>query len=96
MSAQELGGGVDHKVCAVFHGPDEIGGAEGVVYHQREPVSVGQRRKRIQVRNVAVGVAQGLHIDPSGIVPDGGLYLCQVVDVDEAGGDPEAGKGVGQ
>ena len=96
VPAQELRGGVDHKVRAVFDGADQIGGAEGVVHHQRETVPVGQLRKGVQVRNVAVGVAQGLHINPAGVFLDGRLHLRQVVDIDKTGGDPEAWQSVGQ
>ena len=81
VAADELGGGVDYHVGAVLNGPDEIGGAEGVVDDQRQAVPVGERCDGVDVGDIAVGVAQGLQIDGPGIGTDGGLQRRQIVGV---------------
>ena len=96
VAADELGGGVDHDVCAVLDGPDQIGGAEGVVDDQGQAVLVGDGGDGVDVGDVAVGVAQGLQVDCLGVVLDGALHLGQVVGVHKGGGDAVLGQGVGQ
>ena len=87
---------MDHHVGPVFDGPDEVGGAEGVVHHQGDAVAVGDGGNGVQIREVAVGVAQSLQVDRLGVGADGPLHLRQVVGVHKGGGDPEGGQGVGQ
>lgn len=41
MTANELGGRVNHDVRPMLDGPDQVGGAEGVVDDQRQAVVVG-------------------------------------------------------
>ena len=94
MAADEFGGGVDYDVRTVLNGPDEIGGAEGVVDDQRQAVLVGDGGDGINVGDVAVGVAQGLQIDGTGVVLNGVLHLGQVVGVYKGGGHAEVGQGV--
>ena len=94
MAADELGGGVDHDVCAVLDGTDQVRGAEGVINDQRQAVLVGDGCNGVDVGDVAVGVAQGLQIDGLGVGLDGVLHLGQVVGVHEGGGDAELGQGV--
>ena len=94
MAADELGGRVDHDVCAVLDGADQVRGAEGVVDDQRQAVLVGNGGNGINVGDIAVGVAQGLQIDGLGVGLDGVLHLGQIVSVDKGGGHAELGQGV--
>ena len=96
MAADEFGGGVDHDVRPVFNGPDKVGRTEGVVDHQGQAVLMGDVRDGVDVRDVAVGIAQGLQIDGLGVVLDGSLQLGQVVGIHEGGPDAVLGQSVGQ
>jgi len=94
VAADELGGGVNHDVCAVLDGANQVRGAEGVVDDQRQAVLVGNGGNGINVGDIAVGVAQCLQIDGLGVGLDGVLHLGQIVSVDKGGGHAELGQGV--
>ncbi len=96
VAADELGGGVDHHVRAVLNGPDQVGGAEGVVNDQGQAVPVSNGRHGVDVGDIAVGIAQGLNKNGLGIVLDRRLCLLQVVDVHKGGLHTVDGQGVGQ
>ena len=96
MAADELGCGVDHDVCAVLNGADQVGGAEGVVNDQGQAVTVGDLGNGVDIGDVGIGVAQGLNVDGLGVGLDGGFYLLQIVGIHEGGGDAVLGQGVGQ
>ena len=74
-----------HYVRAVFYGADQEGCAEGVVYHQRKAVLMGYLRYGVYVRNVAVGVAQGLDVYRLGVGFYGSFHFLKVVYVNECG-----------
>ena len=57
---------------------------------------MGQLRQRIDVRDVAVRIAQSLDVDGAGVVLNRGLHLGEVMDVYEARGDAEVGQRMGQ
>ena len=95
VTAQELGGRVDHDVGPVLDGPDQVGGAEGVVDDQGQTVAVGDLRQGVDVGDVGVGVAQGLDIQGLGVGLDGRLHLGQIVHVHKGGFDAVQGQGVG-
>ena len=96
MTADELGGGVDHNVRAVLNGADQIGRPEGVVDDQGQAVGVGNLRNGVDVGNVAVGVAQGLQVNGLGVGLNGGGDGAQIVGVHKSRGYPVLGQGVGQ
>ena len=96
VAADELGGGVNDDISAVLQGPDQVGGAEGVVDDQGQAVLVGDGGDGVNVGDVAVGVAQGLQINGLGVVLDRVFHLGQVVGVHEGRGDAVLGQGVGQ
>ena len=96
MAADKLGGRVHHDVCAVLDGTDEVRGAEGVVNDQRQTVLVGDGCNGVDIRDVAVGVAQRFQIDSLGIGLDGCFHLCKVVGIHKGGVDAELGQGVCQ
>ena len=94
VAAEELGGGVDDNIRAVLDGTDEIRRTEGIIDHERQTVLVREDREGVDIRDVAVGVAEGLDVDGSGIGLDGGLDLREIVDVDESGRDAEVREGM--
>ena len=79
MTADELGGGVDHNVCAMLNGTNPIGRAKGIVNHQRQSMPVGDIRDGVNVRNVAVWIAQRFQIDRLGIALNGPFHFRQIV-----------------
>ena len=85
MAADKLGGRVHHDVCAVLDGTDEVRGAEGVINDQRQAVLVGDGCNGVDIRDVAVGVAQRFQIHSLGIGLDGCFHLCKVVGIHEGG-----------
>ena len=85
MSAQELGGRVDHDVRAVLDGADQIGRAESVVDDQGDIVAVSQCRQGVDVGDIAVGVAESLDVDSLGVGLNRRLDLIEVVNVNEGG-----------
>ena len=94
VAADELGGRVHHDVCAVLDGTDEVRSAEGIVNDQRQAVLVGYGGNGVDIRDIAVGVAQSFQIDGLGVGLDGILHLSQIVCVHKGGGDAELGQGV--
>ncbi len=55
-------------------------------------MGVRQRRQRVDIRDVAVGVAQRLDIDGPGVWLDGRLDLLQIMDIHKSRRDAKAGK----
>ena len=94
MAADELGGGVNDDVRAVLDRSDEEGCAEGVVNNDGQSVAVSQLRDRVDVGDVAVGVAERLEIDRSGVVLNRVLDFLEVVRVDKGRCDAVLGQGV--
>ena len=92
VTAEKFGRGMYNDVCAVFNGAKEIRRAEGVVCHERNPVPVGKLRQRVDVRNVAVGVAERFNIDGARVVPNRRLDRRKIVNVNEACRDAEVGE----
>ena len=96
VPADELGGGMDDDVGAVFDRTDQIRGSEGVVDDQRNVVRVRQFGERLDVGNVAVRVAERFDEDGFGFGTDRGLDFFEVVDVDQARLDSVTGECVGE
>ena len=80
----------------MLDGPDEVGRTEGVVDDQGQAVGMSNGRNGVNVRDVAVRIAQGFQIDGLGVGPDSGGDGLQVVGVHKGGLHPELGQGVGQ
>ena len=57
---------------------------------------VGDFRDGVDVRNITVGIAQGLQIDRPGIILNGRLNLLQIMRIHECRGDAVLGKRVGK
>ena len=96
MAADEFGSGVHHNICAVLNGANEIGCAKGVVNDQGQTALVGKGRNGIDIRDIAVGIAQGFQIDGFCVGSNGLFHLCQIVGIHKGGGDPIERQGVGQ
>ena len=96
MAADKLGCGMNHHVCPVLDGTDEIGGAEGVVNDQRQAVLMGDGCNGVDIGNIGVGVAQGLDVDCLGVVLNGALDLAQVMGIHKGCLNAIQGQGMGQ
>ena len=83
MTADEFCSGVDYDICAVLNGSDQIRCTEGVVDNERQTVSVSDLGERVNVGDVAVGVAKSLDVDRLGVRLNRCLDLVEVVDVNE-------------
>ena len=83
VAAEELRGGVDDDVRAERDDLDPVGRTERVVDDERQAVAVGDGGNGLDVRNVAVRVAQRLEIDGARVRLDGRLDRCGVVRVHE-------------
>ena len=88
VSADELGGGVDDDVGAVFDGPQQEGRREGIVDHQRDSVPMGDGRHGFDVDEVGIRVAEGFNEDEFGLGTDGLLEIREVGRVHEGGRHP--------
>ena len=85
MAPDELGCRMNHDVCSVFDRTDEIRCSEGVVDDQRQAVSVGYFSYGIDIRNVAVRVAQCFQENGSGVLLNGTFHFTEVVGIYECG-----------
>ena len=92
VSADELGRGMNNDVSAVLDGSDQIRSTEGIVHNYGQAVLMSDSCDRVDVRDIAVGIAEGLEIYGSGIVLDRCFNLCEIVRVNESGGDAVLGK----
>ena len=68
MAADEFGRRMHHDICAMFHRPDEIGRSKGVVDNERQAVAVSNGSNGVDIRDIAVGIAQGFQIDGPGVL----------------------------
>ena len=89
VTADELRCRVDHDVCAVRNGSDEIRGAEGIVDHDGKIVLVGNCGNRVDVGNVAVGISERFKVNCLRVRLDCRFDLGKVVRVDERCGHAE-------
>ena len=87
MTTDKFRGGMHDDICAVLDRPDQIGGPEGIVHDHRDAAAVRDLRDRVDVRDIAVRIAQSLQEDGPGVLRDGRLDLGKVVDVHEIGLD---------
>ena len=90
VAAEELGGGVDDDVGPVLDGSKQVGGGEGRVHGQRQPVGMGDFGDGRHVEYLDAGVAEGFGEHQSGFGSDGVCEGLGVARVDEGRGDPEA------
>ena len=79
MAAYELGGGVYDNVGSVLDGTYEIGSTKSVVDHKGDTVPVSDIRYCVDIRNIAVGVAQRFQIDGLCMFLNGVLHFFQIV-----------------
>ena len=96
MSADELGGGVQHDGGAPVDGPAEVRRGECVVHDQRNAMRGGQRGQRLEVQNAAARIADRLAVEGSRRRRDRGLPVFQPGRVHEVDADRELAEGVGE
>ena len=86
MTANELGGRVNHDVCSVFDRTEDDG-SEGVVNNDNDIVFVCNFCNGIQVGHVAVRIAERLHVHSLCVRTDGCLECLKVIHVDDGVAD---------
>ena len=96
MAADELGGGMDYDICSVFNRADEVWCAKGVINHKRQTVCMSNFCDCINVRDIAVWVAQRFQVDSFGICLYGGGQFFKVMGIHKGCGDSELRKCVCQ
>lgn len=90
--AEELGCGADYDIRTVLDRTDKIRSTEGIIYHRRQTVLVSKLSYRINIGNIAVGVAESLNVDRSRVILNCRLDLCENVNIYERSGNAEIGK----
>ena len=96
VTADELGCRVDHNVCAVLNGADQIRSPKGVVDHQRQAVLMGNGRNGVNVGDVRVGIAQRFQINGLGVGTNCPFHLGKIVSIHKGGFNAVLRQGVGQ
>ena len=94
MAADKLGGRMHHHVGTVFDGANQVGRTEGVVDDQRDLVLVGDCCDSVDIRDVGMGVAEGLDKDEFRVFLDGGLDALEIVGIYKRGLDTEGAERV--
>ena len=95
MSADELGGGVQHDIGTMLNGTNEERRSERVVDEERDIVTVSNLGQAVDISNVGVGVSEGLGIKSPGLGQDGSLYGLQVAHVDDGVLHSKVGQSMG-
>ena len=96
VAAQELGRRMHDDIRPMLDGPQQIERAEGVIHDQGQAVGVRQPGQRVDIRDIAVGVAQRLDIEGAGVWSDGRLDFLQIMDIHKTRRDAKAGQGMRQ
>ena len=79
VAADELRRRVDDNVRAVFDGADEIGRAKGIIDDDGKRMLVRNLCNRVNVGNVAVGIAEGLEVNGLRVGLNGRFDLRKIV-----------------
>ncbi len=97
VTAQELGGRVDHDVGPPVERADQVRGGHRVVEDEGHTHLVGHVGHALDVEDVVHRVADGLAVEGLGVGAHGPAPGVEIVDVvHERGLDPELGQGVVQ
>ena len=96
VTADELGSGMNHDICAMLDRTDEIRCSEGIIHNDRKSVLMCDLCYSVDIRNITVRISEGFKIDGSGILLDRALYLCQIMCIHKCGLDAILGKCVCQ
>ena len=83
VASDELGGRVDYDIRPVLERTDRIGRAEGVVDHQRDTVTVGDLRDRVDVRDIGIRIAERLDEDHLRLLGNRLLDRFQIMHIDK-------------
>ena len=70
MTADELSGGMNHDVCPMFDGSDQVGRAEGVVDDERDLVLMSDISHRLNVDDIDAWISDGFDEDCLGVFID--------------------------
>ena len=78
VAAYELRGGLHDHIRPVLQRPEQVRGGKGVINDNRQVVSMGDRGYGLEIRQIGVGVAEGLEEDQFGGIPDGRLEVARL------------------
>ena len=96
MTAQELGSGMYHDISTILNRTNQVRSTKGVIDYQRQAVLVGNLCHCLNIRNIAVRIAESFQIYCLGVRLDSGLYLLQVVGIHKGSLDAIARQGMCQ
>ena len=95
MSAKKLCRRMDNKIGPVLKRADQIRSAERVVDHKRDMVPVRDPCDRIQIRNIAVRIAQRFQKNGFRLRTDGSFHSRQIMGIHKSRRNAEVGKIMG-
>ena len=83
MAAKEFRGGMHHHIGSVLYRAKQIGSGKGVINNQGHVVAMGHLGHGIQISNIGVRIAKGLHENGLRVGTDGGFEGLEVVHPDD-------------
>ena len=96
MSADEFRSRMDDDVGAVLDRTDQVGRAEGIVDDDRQTVLMRKLRNHVDIRNIAVRVAESLEVDRLGVRSDRAFDFSEIMCIYECRADSELRECVGK
>ena len=81
MSAEKLCRRMDNNICTMLNRTDEIRCTESIINHKRNTMLMRKFGKRIDIGNIAVGIAKCFDIDGSCIILNSRFDFFKIVDV---------------
>ncbi len=76
---------MNHDIRAMLNGTDQIRRPKGIINDKGNPMSVGDLRNGVNIRNIAVGIAKRFQIDGAGIFLDGAFHLPEIMRIHKIG-----------
>ena len=87
MSPDKLGCGMYYNICTMLDGTNQIGSTEGIINHNRQAMLVCQCGHCINIRNIRIGISQGLQKHRLGIRTNSCLDFSLIMNVHKGGLD---------
>ena len=96
MPSDELRCRMDYNICPMLYGTNQVRSTEGVIYNQRNPVTVCYFSNGINVNDVAIRISQRFNEYCLGILLNRFLEIVQIARVHKSSGNPVDRQCVGQ
>ena len=96
VSADEFRRRMDDDIGAVLDRTDQVGRAEGVVDDDRQSVLMRKLRNRVDIRNIAVRVAESLEVDRLCVRSDRAFDFGEIMRIYKCRADSELCECVGK